>query len=328
MSAQGFFNLLIRNPTQNIRDIIQNRAAMMSGAMPPPGRPEIRLNNVNIRQFSQQKQLDAAMWYGAIHTGPRRRTITKIFHMFYWAGVIYKTNNGWADWHDNLHVNTASLLSHGQRVMVQIPSTSNEGGRLWDWLFRPPIPSRGYATHGMSHKKIGHERLIRGHRRYFTEDKGWTTSLYGHITGRHYAFNPALGGRGYRNPFSSANDDTRPFFLPIAADGLNGHVYVYYRPPGRNERGGMLIGCENAEHGRGSNPHTGAGHGLGGSQKVSACGGKKWKELKCGPSEEYKAMICDLTDRGGLGWLLDHPPLFDPDHLDLPTRPVVPIHRG
>lgn len=326
MSARTWWDLLIGNPTLNINDIIQKRAAR---------RPEIHLDDITLRQFTQQAQLDAAMWYGAILTDPLSYIIKKIFHIFYWTGVMYRSKGGWDDWSNNKFVNTASLLSHGQRVMVQIPTTKDGGDRLWQWLNTPDqIPTRGYATHGMSHRRTS-KTLIKGHRLYFTEDKGWTTSYYGHKTGRHYGFNTALGGAGYRNPFSPTNFDKKLHYLPtssipylpIVADGRNGHVYVYYRPPGKNELGGMLIGCENAQHGAGKNPHTMAGHGLGGSQAVSACGGKKWTKLGIGPAREDAGLICDLTDIGGLDGLLCCNPLFDPDDLDQPTMSVTPSWR-
>ena len=342
MSARTCWDLLISYPTEDINDILRHKAAKIMGLKPPPRRPRRQLDDFTLRQFSQQSLLDAAMWYGAIHTGPCGDTIQKIFHIFYYAGVMYRSKDKWDDWSNNQFVNTACLLSHGQRVMVQIPTKKDGGDRLWQWLNTPDqIPPRDYATHGMSHRRTGSKELIKGHRLYFNEDVGWGTSLYGRMTGRHYGFNPALGGLNYRNPFSPTNDDKKLHhlpktmtrwktyipYLPIKADGLNGHVYVYYRPPGKNELGGMLIGCENAQHGAGKNPHTKAGHGLGGRQEVSACGGKKWTKWGIGPAREHAGLICDLTDQPNFVNLLVSKNLFNPDRLDRPTKPVPFIIR-
>jgi putative RNase toxin 11 of polymorphic toxin system len=326
MAASQLYQLFIENPTKNIA---RRRSPIMklTGYL-----PEQKLQNSEIRLLgTQQFELDAAMWYGAIRTGPYKWLLTKLFHIFYHAGVMYNRNDqGWKDWSTDSSGNVASLLSHGQRVLVQIPTRQKGGEELWAWLNQPnQIPSRPYATHGQSclSKPVN---LIKGHRQYVVEKgggvTGWGQSVSGRLLGRHFAFNVALGGNGNRNPFSPTNDDEALTYKPIKADGLNGHVYINYMPPENNSVGGMLVGCENAQHGKGSNPHTGAGHGLGGSQKVSACGGLKWSTMKSGPLKEYNGFICDLTDRRtDLKWLIDAE-LFDPDLLDGPTRPVVPVN--
>ncbi|BBO88767.1 hypothetical protein [Desulfosarcina ovata] len=332
MHASQLYELMIINPTWNVRKLRQAKTAGTLNLHTTPQqlglRPERRLRGTDARQFDQQFELDSAMWYGAIITGPHSITLIKLFHIFYHAGVIYKTSEGWNDWIDNPFGNVASLLSHGQRVMVQIPSIPAGGDRLWTWLQEEgSIQSRGYATHGLSHKRRP-EALIKGHRRYLDEKHGVWQSLKGHVQGRHYAFNVALGGEGNRNPFSRSSDDKEFTYVPIKADGLNGHVYINYMPPTNNRPGGMLVGCENAQHGAGTNPHTKQGHGLGGSQKLSACGGHKWSKLKCGPMDTYNGLICDLIDRSGnLDWLLSDG-LMNPDQLSYKTRPVPRINQA
>lgn len=326
MPASQLYQTFIVNSTYNVNAIRPYRAAAQ--ALTPQDfrlRPETVVRPQ--RDFTQQLQIDAAMWYGAINTGPFSDVITKLFHLFYYGGVIYRFQNSWLDWHDCPFGNVASLLSHGQRVMVQIPTLARGGGALWPWLNAvDQIPVRGYATHGLSLKGTPSD-LANGHRQYLTEEHGAWQSLKGHAQGRHFGFNPALGGVGNRNPFSRANDDQNMTYVPIAGDGLNGHVYVNYLPPTNTQVGGLLVGCENAEHGRGTNPHTAAGHGLGERMKISACGGKKWSELRCGPQAEYSGLICDLTDFGPtLDWLLNRN-LFNPDRLDAKTVPLARIPR-
>ena len=329
MAASQLYERLIDFPTKNVkrlqRDPITRFAARMNVQVDPRQAgmlPETRLGPFDLRQTHQQFELDAAMWYGAIRTGPCSTLLRKIFHLFYHAGVIYKTRDGWGDWSLNHFVNVASLLSHGQRVLVQIPSVKKGGDAIWHWLNgQNPISSRGYATHGQSRLWRTPE-IFRGHHHYVEEKSGWGQSLSGHVLGRHFAENVALGGLGNRNPFSPLNDDTVPTFKPILADGLNGHLYINYMPPDANGVGGMLIGCENAQHGAGTNPHTLAGHGLGGAQKTSACGGKKWSATKLGPRQEYNGMICDLVDIWKQVGTILSADLFDPGLLDAHTRPV------
>lgn len=282
--------------------------------------------DVDRRALTTQFEVDAAMWYGAIDTGPYSFLLRQLFHTLYYGGVLYKNGAQWLDWSTNARFNVSALLSHGQRVLVQIPDLKHGGDLFWTWLNRvETVPPRGYATHGLSLVSKPKD-LAEGHKQYVREEHGNWQSLKGHVQSRHYGFNIALGGVGNRNPFSSTNDDAKSEFEPIKADGRNGHVYINYLPPTKNEKGGLLVGCENAQHGAGSNPHTGAGHGLGTPQAVSACGGKKWSALingaVQGPTEGYNGMICDLTDRGtDMTWLLK-PSLFDPNLLDTSPLPV------
>jgi len=285
--------------------------------------PMTKLKPVDERQFDQQMDLDAAMWYGAVATGPCSRTILRIFHMFWAAGVMYWDGERWADWSANRRANVASLLSHGGRVMVQIPSIQQGGDKLWPWLNADgDIAPRSMATHGLTVSSKP-KSLLMGRQCYLTEDKGWGTAVWGALHSRHFAFNPALGGRGNCNPFSATNDDRKGTFTPVRGDGCNGHVYVCYLPPGEKHVGGLLIGCENVAYGMGGNPHTAAGHGISGkANKLSAFGGKKWSELGTGPHKSYGGMVCDLTDRDvNLDWLTGQN-LFAADFLDGATNEV------
>lgn len=335
MPASHLYQFLIENPTKNVQELQRNRAgrtAVQVGVHMTPQElgmlPEQRLLGPGQRTFGQQFDLDAAMWYGAIKTGPYALLLRKIFHIFYYAGVLYNRGNSiWDDWSENRFGNVASLLSHGQRVLVQIPSWEKGGSLLWAWLNNPDeIPWRTMATHGQSPMNEPAD-LIKGRHQYVKEKKGWGQSFSGRILHRHYGVNVALGGDGNRNPFSATNDDKVPSFKPIKADGCNGQVYINYMAPNSPTAvRGMLIGCENAASAK-TNPHTKASHGLGAAQSISVCGGKKWNELKCGPLAEYNGFICDLIDdprsTRNLDWLISAP-LFDPDWLDRPTIPVVP----
>ena len=316
MAASMWFNLLIDHPTQNADFISRGDPTRLH---------EDKLLELDRRANIQQYHLDAALWYGAINSGPYSDILRKLFHIFYYAGVIYSTGKlTWDDWSNN-QANVASLLSHGQRVLVQIPSSSKGGDALWPWLTRTDnIAHRAGATHGQSHESKP-KLLIAGHYKKVSEKHGKGQSLSGLILRRHYGFNVALGGIDNRNPFSAANNDQKHTYLPIKADGKNGHVYINYMSPSKDAVGGMLVGCENAQFGKGENPHTKAVHGLGARQQVSACGGKKWSQWNCGPRQEYNGFICDLTDRGqNLDWLLNSR-LFDEDWLDAHTQKVAQL---
>jgi hypothetical protein len=327
MAASALYQALIRNPMHNIDLIRQDPHAMAKSPAALGLLPETMTRFGQRRPVVQQFRIDAAMWYGALHTGPFDDIIRKIFHLFYYAGVIYRAEAGWNDWAYNRYGNVASLLSHGQRVLVQLPIIPRGGGQLWPWLNAVnPILPRRFATHGLTVVSQP-EHLIMGHLKYLNEEKGYFQAIKGYAMGSQYAFDPALGGFGNRNPFSATNDDVKHTYTPIAGGGSDGHVFIHYHPPGQDTRGGLLIGCENTSSGHhGGNPHTKASHSATGvAQKTAACGGQKWSELRVGPVIEYNGFICDLTDRGAnLDWVL-HRPLFNEDYLDAPTMPVGPI---
>jgi hypothetical protein len=328
--------MMIENPTKNAKFIADTFGLLERGERSDrkvraldeaPGLllPERKLGLLGGRGILDQFQLDAALWYGAIKLGPYSHVLRTLFHIFYYAGVIYWAGKHWADWAFCPNANVASLLSHGQRVLVQIPTVQNGGGELWDFLNfikAQRIPSRAFATHGLSREQRPFRHLIAGHTRKVREEE----TGGGAAEGQHYGFNVALGGKGNRNPVSAANNDEKHTYVPIMGEGLDGHVYINYLPPSQTEFGGMLVGCENAAPGRGKNPHTRAGHSLFGfGQDVSACGGMKWKDWKRGPKQEHNGLICDLTDRDrDLDWLL-YAERFDEDWLDRPTRVVEPV---
>jgi hypothetical protein len=208
---------------------------------------------------------------------------------------------------------------------------------VWEWLNADGvIHERGFATHGLAPADRP-DALPAGRRLHWVEKKGKLESLKGWAKDRHFAFNVALGGVGEANPTSAATvidrASGRVEWTPVAEDGLNGHVYVYYRPPTTgHEWGGLMIGCENAEHGAGTNPHTGCGHGLGGSQALSATGGVKFKAWAGaeGPDVNVTGLACDLTgfpsERDLRAWLgSDALSGFDPQDIAAPTNPVPPL---
>ena len=310
MPASQLFRDIIDNKTQNMLD---HNNGYGGGA-----RPVRDMGGPNLRTVPSQRDLDAAMWYGAATTGAWRHLVVKIFSLFYHGGVMYNTAGNWFDFIATGHP-VASLLSHGGRIVVQTPVF---GARMqdpiWEWLNQPTaIPHRGFATHGLN-SNMRPRPLMRGHRAYWSEEHGFFQSGVGAVSRRHYAVNIALGGRGKVNPFSAATrkvGDVTKFrweFDEIQDDGRNGHLYIYYHGPRpTHKHGGLLIGCENVEHGRGQNPHTGAGHSASGAANaISACGGKKWSDWSGapGPTEKYGGVFCDLSAVGNSpgavgGWL-------------------------
>ncbi|MEL7450717.1 MAG: hypothetical protein AAFN78_16005 [Pseudomonadota bacterium] len=340
--------------TRNIQDVnagTMRLADFMNPNAPPPPPPNLPPRRmkyinpaVNARSLTVQREFDAAMWYGA-SIAPAGPTVKRVFQLLYNAGVMYRSGMNWLDWRASGHP-VATVLSHGSRVMIQTRGFVAQHKKVlsdvmtdpvWTWLCQPGhIQSRTAATHGLSTSSA--KVTMRGHKRHWTEKGGGVSGMYqsakGAIAGRHYSFNVALGGVNYYNPVSRATtidqQNGRINAVAIQENGLNGHVYVYYRPPTqKHPYGGLLVGCENAEHGAGINPHTACGHGLGGAQPVSAGGGAKFKAWSGaqGPTKSYTGMFCNLvpfsTDAAATtGWLTNAANIFDADNLDQAPRRV------
>lgn len=74
-----------------------------------------------------QYERDIAMWYGELKYGGKKgaELSRKILGAFYNNGVMYRKKDGkWADFSD-LKIPVASLLSHGGRVLIQIPMSNS-----------------------------------------------------------------------------------------------------------------------------------------------------------------------------------------------------------
>jgi len=80
-----------------------------------------------------------------------------------------------------------------------------------------------------------------------------------------------------------------PAFFRSPGYNRNGNVWRTFTADVPAEAGATNggVGCENAGHGKGSNPPTKAGHGLGGAQRVCTTGDNKWTKLERGPTREY-----------------------------------------
>lgn len=180
----------------------------------------------------------------------------------------------------------SSYLSHGARVMIEIPSGS--GDQLVNWL-----TSGDANTSGMSRKqtqqgaiqdgKIVYNRpaathdvsieKLEGTNEYALKEKkgfgiGLKDFLSNKILGKktnHFsvdlALNAALGEKDSRG-----KDVKKP-------DGDHGHLYIHYIAPTKDKPGSMLIGIE------GGSPTSAKHSKTGAADPLSAIDGSKWEDL-------------------------------------------------
>lgn len=334
-----------------------------------PGMPVVKgyyQSPTHLNSAKRQFDMDTALWYGAIkhsQTPDEAAFLRRLFGIIFYGGVSFKDkDNIWHDlWgahgHNNLPV--AAMLSHGGRVLVQLPPSSNHDDwkvkpdanllqsntrkenisrkvyfdknktdrgdfSFWRWLCGSmgSLDNRVISTHGL---KIADSptHLPNNGMLYLKEKKGMTVGTGHSKKHQHYALNVSLGGYGNKSPLSGET---------VKGDGLDGHLYLLFMPPTEIRCGGMLIGCENAQFGMGENRHTGAGHGAGGAANaVSAAGAFKWKDMSKtdmkGPIPVGKKgdVVVDLT--GGMEHIKSLAGKFTEDMLSATPTPAIPGAR-
>lgn len=231
-----------------------------------------------------QLEIDVAMWYGAMASPGAvgaHGLIRNCFHLLYYGSMAVKGQDGaWKTWR-SLNWPIAMALSHGGRVLVQLPTEPNMPGmtnaNFWTWLWDYKTPrARAAATHGINRDTDPNEQLPNGRYLHMKEVGGKLAAFKTSSGGAHYGIEIALGGAGNANPYSGK---------AVAPNGASGHLYLYYLPPAANKYGGLLIGCEgSAPPDRKQAKHDdqfGGGHSIfGGSNTFSGTGGLKFGGAK------------------------------------------------
>lgn len=268
------------------------------------------------RSEQQQYDLDVAMWYGAFEKSSDdiRGFLARIYGILSFGGLLFRDGVGnWKLWSD-CDIPVASALSHGGRVMIQLPESDNEG--FWEWLWgNVRIRTRFAATHGVLFLPVT-EAMPNGQSKLIKEAKK------DHNV-RQHGINIGMGGVGNINPWSGVEIDDV---------GEHGHLYLGYRAPSTETVGVLLVGCEGSapmdmyrrgRHGF-AKDQTGHKHTFGSSGKFSPTGGMKWKKIgwhgggPCNGAADGNvadSMYVDLTV-GGWEFLKDDPQCnFTPNKL-------------
>jgi len=192
----------------------------------PAGTGQLSTKSVN-----DQYEADAAYWYGTLAHEEVNSTFDLLHRVWaiIWHGGLWMKEHGgtWKSWHD-ADIPIAACLSHGGRVLVQLPRASGDPDRIWHWLWGDHEPeTRQAATHGVELGKF--EDMPDGRPKCVREIKGKGGG------GKHFGVNFSGGGFGFINPISGN---------PIVGDGRHGHLYICYVAPTAETRGAIMFGAE------------------------------------------------------------------------------------
>lgn len=284
---------------------------------------ELRLNWLHHRSAQEQFELDTAMWYGAYcNQGDHNKEfmILRIFLVLHYGGLFFQRDHAWSPWSGS-GIPLASALSHGGRVLVQLPP-GQPARDFWNWLWGPLNSEQNHrsaATHGATYNK--RPEVVRTKLKFYKEDKLGSLSPRAQnvFTGYQYGLNIGLGGVGNLNPFSG---------LAITAAGEHGHLYLYFRPE-KDHNSLCMIACEDSApmdryngtlrglfRGDFATGQTGHAHKFGGSGAFSGTGGKKWEQrgwTTTGPDDKVNGMFIDLSQPADMRWVIAQP--FNADFL-------------
>lgn len=221
-------------------------------------------------------ELDIAMWYGTIQKTPEpmKTFLKRMFTTIHYGGILYKSranNNPWKPWAQmpgNPRPPLASTMSHGGRILIQLPKGITDSINFFNWLtngitFESGIGQQ-FATHGVS--KLGTPVALYNQRKKYVKEVSGTGVALSNV-GNHKRKNVGIGGPGNRNPW------TRNL---IVSNGEHGQLYLYSWPPTKDSVGAIMLSLESEAPGK--TGQTGHGHGAGAtSEEFCATGGPKWK---------------------------------------------------
>jgi hypothetical protein len=194
--------------------------------------------------------------------------------------------------------NIATCLSHGGRVLIQIPKVSPLDGKpmdhsFWEW-FRGESPLRKrVGTHSVGRNGSKYAPLPNDRLKYVKEKGGLKHGLAQWIEQRmatsgferahnmnvegSYGMNIAFGGYGQK---SEARGRT------IQDDGTFGHLYIFYIPPTHSECGAILIGLEGDAPGKWGETGNFHSYNIGWVDKLRSSKPNKDMGLVTGPKWE------------------------------------------
>ena len=303
-------------------------------------------NYLKNRSEQDQYELDVAMWYGTFwapnFSQDGKKFLRRLWFTIIKAGMFCDEGGGYVAW-NTTGVPVAACLSHGGRVMIQLPP-GDTGRAYWNWLTQDTgVHRRVSGTHGLKPLSPGERKSLARSRRVYLKETGGSSGGGRYL---HYCLNIPLGGWGEYNPFSGKR---------ITDNGEHGHMYIGYLEPQTGVAGGVLVGCEGSEPIDQKHPNsykgevaaylvsgglastltkgkvdigsinrpdwavdqTGNVHRLGESGEFSPTGGMKWKKKQWhtrGPISSKNGMIIDLVSTGW-EWLIPIETSMDDFHV-------------
>lgn len=259
---------------------------------------EEELARLRQRSVPEQFQHDVDVWqhylnepatshhHTSTYTNECKNIIKRLFLLLENANVQFR-NTGATDYqriaaiNEQLPIekklNYAALLSHGGRIVIQIPPMGDhyhDPDKLLNWLVggehhiadnkkahaqhHKPIYKRKSATHSLTRRHGQLKELLLSP----LMPLHWGKLAIDMIGQRHFGMNIDL-----------KNSQQHTF-----EDGAHGHLYIYWLPPTKEKLGGLMIGCEHSQPGKVS--HYGYKNSRKKPSEFSLTGGLKFSHEK------------------------------------------------
>lgn len=267
--------------------------------MPDPIKEEVQSRSFS-EEICHDKKITRSYIEGAREsTSPMLRSVAGIYqrvlHIVQKGGLEITPQDGDTRSASENALPACSYLSHGSRILIELPETS--GDSVMNWIssgrtgrrgifdsYEPstdpenPVYRRRAATHDVEFQEQG-----------LVEKKGFSIgaidyliSLVPGLTTKHYGVDLGL-------------DDTTK-----DPDGECGHLYMHYTPPANGKKGAILLGVE------GSAPRSSKHSKTGASDPYSAMKGSIMEDLsrKRESSTDYPSTLIPKK-YGGMRITLD-----------------------
>lgn len=220
-----------------------------------------------------------------------RKDICKRFFLLLQQGDIKYKNNPNESYQSVAETNEASvkkgeapisyfnLASHGGRILMQIPQlddNNQDPELLLKWLLTGNVNASQHDMNETLSKNMDNlDQFAVGTRTYATHGTKIITNDEGFKEVEEVLYKPTdfrvLRGRHYGVRLGLGDPDTK------LDDGTNGHLYIYYRPPTKDEPGALMVGCEGSDPGLTS--RYGDKHSIKGkSHEISGAGCVKYRD--------------------------------------------------
>jgi len=290
-NSKHIFGLFVKNVnkfTENAKVYYEGGVNLFTPILPPEV-DYLKQNSLRNRSADEQLSNDAIQWDAYLHSKDERAAskekkliMARIFTIIQHCGLQAANDHP-----TDCSLNLASVLSHGGRLVIQVPKITDaneDPNRLLDAILgdknkkgeQGVFYARPFASHTLN---VEGDRVNEGLLKTTGLDGDYALLLKDKFNKRHFGMDIGVGYAGV-----------------MPEDGSHGHVYLYWLAPTLQSPGGLMIGVETAAPGK-TNPY-GTIHGASALKgEFTPTGGTKFSSE---PFAAHREAGLILSHEGGL----------------------------